>query len=291
MNHLRVVFLCGIYASCAVYVFNVIFFLMKRLVIIFSLLLASPALSATNFPHGLSVGVGVSATSGLNIALGYYNSAHDNYWLSHFGVRADFASISPLKSAIDSAIDSYMRDGRDVGDGVKIDEGKLDAWHGSVLLDYYPFAGAWRITGGYAWGQSTLDAAIFGEIERAPAQRFYFYLAGDHFYYNGNAFDGTAKIDWAYRGPYFGTGLDIKLFCGFGLFADIGLVFANRPAKLSLDIPHQQLYMYDKLSNSWAPVVISTLDRDVARAEDDANRKLSNLRVYPMIKMGFLYQF
>ena len=264
---------------------------MKRLVIIFSLLLASPALSATNFPHGLSVGVGVSATSGLNIALGYYNSAHDNYWLSHFGVRADFASISPLKSAIDSAIDSYMRDGRDVGDGVKIDEGKLDAWHGSVLLDYYPFAGAWRITGGYAWGQSTLDAAIFGEIERAPAQRFYFYLAGDHFYYNGNAFDGTAKIDWAYRGPYFGTGLDIKLFCGFSLFMDVGAVLTNRPAKLSLDVPQEQLYIYNKDTGAWAPVTIVALDADVARAQRDANRKLSDFRLYPMLKVGFVYRF
>lgn len=264
---------------------------MKHLAIMFSLLLASPALSATNFPHGLSVGVGVSATSGLNVALGYYNSSYANYLLSHFGVRADFASISPLKSAIDSAIDSYMRDGRDVGDGVKIDEGKLDAWHGSVLLDYYPFAGAWRITGGYAWGQSTLDAAIFGEIERAPAQRFYFYLAGDHFYYNGNAFDGAAKIDWAYRGPYFGTGLDLDLFCGFSLYMDIGAVLTNRPAKLSLDIPQEQLYIYNKNTGVWAPVTIAALDADIARAQRDANRKLSDLRLYPMLKVGFMYRF
>ncbi len=281
----------GIYAHCSVCVFGVTFFLMKRLLVIFFLLFISPALSATNFPHGLSVGVGVSATTGLNVALGYYNSSYENYLLSHFGVRADFASISPLKSAIDSMIDSYMRDGRDVGGGVKIDEGKLDAWHGSVLLDYYPLAGVWRITGGYAWGQSTLDAAIFGEIERAPAQRFYFYLAGDHFYYNGNAFDGVAKIDWAYRGPYIGTGLDINLFCGFSLFMDVGAVLTNRPAKLSLDIPQEQLYIYNKDTGTWAPVTIAALDADVARAQQDANRKLSNIRLYPMLKLGFLYRF
>lgn len=264
---------------------------MKRLVIIFSLLLVSPALSATNFPHGLSVGVGVSATSGLNVALGYYNSAHDNYWLSHFGVRADFASMSPLKSAIDSAIDSYMRDGRDVGDGVKIDEGKFDAWQGVILLDYYPFAGAWRISGGYAWGNAELDASIFGEIVAAPSQRFYFYLAGDHYYYNGNQFEGSAAIDWHYRGPYLGTGFDWRLSCGFSLFTDIGVVFTNRAAKLTLDIPHEQLYIYNKGTATWAPVTIAALDKDVANAERDANRKLSDLKLYPMIKMGFAYRF
>lgn len=264
---------------------------MRQLIISCFLLTSTTAFAATDLLRGLHLGLGVSATSGLNAVLGYYNSDAAGYLMSHFGIRADFASMSPLKSAIDSAIGRYMRDGRSVGDGVKINDGEFDAWHTSVMLDYYPFAGSWRITGGYAWGGAELDASIFGKIATAPSQRYYFYIAGDHYYYNGNLFDGAASIDWNYHGAYFGTGFDINLFCGFGLFADIGLVFANRPAKLSLDIPHQQLYMYDKLSNSWAPVVISTLDRDVARAEEDANRKLSNLRVYPMIKMGFLYQF
>lgn len=264
---------------------------MKHVIMFFLLLFAVPSFGQTNFPHGLQVGVGVSATSGMNIAFGYYDSENKEYVLSHFGVRADFASMSPLKSAVDSAIDSYMRDGRSVGDGVKIDEGKFDAWHGSVLLDYYPFAGAWRITGGYAWGTADLDAAIFGEISTAPSERFYFYLAGDHYYYNGNTFEGAAAIDWKYHGPYLGTGIDWNLFCGFSLFADLGIVFANRAAKLSLDIPHEQLYIYNKETGVWAPVTIAALDNDVARAEHDANRKLSDLRVYPMIKMGFAYRF
>lgn len=268
-----------------------IIIIMKRIITMLSLLISVPSVAATNFPHGLQLGIGVSATSGFNVALGYYDSENDGYFLTHFGIRADFASAAPLKSAIDSAIDSYMRDGRDVGDGVKIDEGKFDAWHGMFVLDYYPFAGAWRISGGYAWGNAELDAAIFGEISTAPSQRFYFYLAGDHYYYNGNKFDGSAAIDWRYHGPYLGTGFDWNLFCGLSLFADIGVVFTNRSAKLSLDIPHEQLYIYNKATGVWAPVTIAALDTDVARAEHDANRKLSDLRVYPMVKLGFAYRF
>lgn len=264
---------------------------MKRLIIFLTLFITAPVVAATNFPHGLQLGLGVSATGGLNIAFGYYNSQNSGYIPSHFGVRADFADVAPLKSAIDSAIDSYMRDGREVGDGVKIDNGKLDAWHGSLLLDFYPFAGSWRITGGYTWGAAHLDASIFGEIESAPSQRFYFYLAGDHYYYNGNSFNGSAAIDWNYYGPYLGTGVDINLFCGFSLFVDMGVVFTNRPAKLSLDIPQEQLYIYNTQMATWSPVTIAALDADIARAERDANRKLSDLRVYPMIKLGFAYRF
>ena len=250
-----------------------------------------PKLLYANFADGISVGIGASVTSGLNAAVGYYNPASDNRWLRHIGVRADFASTDPLKSAIDSAIDSIMRDGIDVGDGVRIDKGALDAWHGAVVVDYHPFSGAWRLSGGYAWGAMNLDSDIFGEIESAPSQRFYFYLAGDHYYYNGNNFSGSAAIDWNYHGPYFGTGWDWRLGCGFYLFTDFGVVLTNQPGRLVLDIPHEQLYIYDTQSQTWSPVTIPQLDADVARATADANRKLSDIRIYPVVKVGFTYRF
>lgn len=264
---------------------------MKRIVLYTFLMLSMPAMAETAFPHGMSIGLGASALGGINVSAGFYNPEYESYWARRLGARIDIATTDPLKSAIDSAIDSFMRDGRDIGDGVKIDEGSLDAWHGSIVLDYYPFAGVWRVSAGYAWGGATLDAAIFGEIERAPAQRFYFYLAGDHYYYNGNNFNGAATIDWNYHGPYFGTGFDFNLGCRFGLFLDFGVVLTNRPATLALDIPQEQLYIYNIQTATWAPVSIPQLDADIARATRDANDKLSDLRVYPMVKLGFSYRF
>ena len=258
---------------------------------VFFMFIGVNAMAQTSFPSGLAVGVGASMTSGLNLFAGYHNSFFDSYWARRLGVRADFATSDPLKSAIDSAIESYMKEGRDVGDGVKIDEGKLDAWHGALFIDYYPFAGMWRMTGGYMWGGATLNSSVFGEIEQAPSQRFYFYLAGDHYYYNGNNFDGAATINWNYHGPYIGTGFDIDLFCGFALYIDAGVVFTNRPAKLSLDIPQSQLYIYNEDAGVWGPVTIPQLDADIARAERDANRDLSDFKFYPMLKLGFLYRF
>ena len=246
-----------------------------------------PAMADT----GIDVGIGVSATTGLNLYVGYYNPELESYWLRHFGVRIDYADTGPLKSAIDSAIDSYMRDGRSVGDGVKIDEGKLDAWHGALLLDYYPFSGTWRITTGYTLGGAKLDSAIFGTIADAPSDRFYFNIAGDHYYYAGNDFDGSARIEWDYKGPYFGTGFDFNLGCRFGLYLDAGIVLTNQPAKLTLDVPQSQLYIYNIENKGWLPVTIPQLDADIARATADANRKLGDFRIYPMIKMGFSYHF
>ncbi len=240
---------------------------------------------------GISFGVGVSAITGLNFTGGFYNPEKESYFFKHFGVRADVANTDALKSAIDSAIDSFMGDGVNVGDGVKIDNGSLDSWHASLLLDYYPFSGAWRLTGGYAWGGLDLYSDIFGEIERAPDERFYFYLAGDHYYYNGNDFGGNTEINWNFHGPYLGTGFDIDLSCGFELYFDAGVVFTNRSAKASIYIPHEQLYMYNKEVGAWSAVTIPALDNDVARATRDANKKLSDFKVFPMIKLGVVYRF
>lgn len=264
---------------------------MKRAIFYTSLLLVVPAYADVGGASGVSIGFGVSALGGLNVMAGYHNIDSDSYWWRRIGVRIDYATTDPLKSTIDSVIDSYMRDGRDVGDGVKIDDGSLDAWHTSVLLDYYPFGGIWRMSAGYAWGGASLESSIYGEIANAPSQRFYFYLAGDHYYYNGNSFGGMANIDWDWYGPYFGTGLDFNLGCRFGMFVDVGVVLTNRPAILSLDVPQEQLYVYNKLTATWLPVTIPQLDADVARATRDANDKLSDLRVYPMVKLGFSYRF
>ena len=246
--------------------------------------------TAYAFPDGIQIGAGVSALSGMNILAGY--KYVDNFsWLGKFGVRFDFADTSALKSAVDSAIDNVMSGGIGVGDGVKIDEGKLNASHYSVLADFYPFDSGWRISAGYMWGKLELDSKIKGEIAEIPSERFYFYINGDHYYYNGNQFNGSVAIDWDFYGPYLGTGFDIGLFCGFRLFMDLGMVLTNRPARLDLDVPHEQLYIYDKEIQTWSPVNIPQLDADVAAAESDANHKLSDIRVYPMVKIGCVYRF
>ena len=263
---------------------------MKHLIVYISLLLFSSSAFASVF-NGVNIGVGVSVFSGLDLFASYHDSESDSWWLRHFAGRIGFSSTEPLSSAIDSAIDSFMRDGISVGDGVKIANGKIDAWHTSVLFDYYPFAGTWRLSGGYVWGNIDLATDIFGEVSDAPSQRFYFYLNSDHYYYNGNDFDGHAYIDWGYHGPYIGTGFDIGNLCGFGFFVDFGVVFANRPAYASIDIPHQQLYIYNSQSGAWAPVTVPALDKDIAAATLDANRKMSDLKFVPMIKVGFLYRF
>ncbi len=268
----------------------IVFYIMKYLRFGLVSVLVGCCGNAHAFIDGVRIGAGASVLGGLNVIAGYGPRETDGLF-GKLGVRLDFSSTAPIKSALDSMIDHLMRDGVSVGDGVRIDEGKLDSTHYAALVDFYPFSGMWRLTAGYMFSDVHMDAAIKGEIENIPSQRFYFYINGDHYYYNGNVFRGGTTIDWDFNGPYFGTGADIRLGCGFYLYLDAGVVYTNRPSRLVMHIPHEQLYTYDVLSATWSPVTIPKLDSDVADATEKANRKLGHLRLFPVIKVGFLYRF
>jgi len=106
------------------------------------------------FPHGLQIGVGLSATSGLNGFVGYNNKHFDSFWLKRLGVRFDFATTAPLKSAIKSGIDSIIGDENlELGDELAINDISIKGHHFAALVDFYPFGDTWflggiRISGG-----------------------------------------------------------------------------------------------------------------------------------------------
>ena len=253
--------------------------------------------SEHGFFHGLQIGAGLSATSGLNGFIGYANKDAESFWGKRFGIRFDFATTKPVKSLINDAIDNTVDDGIDIGDDLTISDGTFDATHYAALVDFYPFGdtwllGAWRITGGYAFGDMSMDANISGTFD-GPSGRYEFELAGQKYAYTGNTVHGTANLDWKYHGPYLGTGFDIGLFAGFKIYLDAGLVFTNRAAELDLSVPVTNLQKFD--GNDWTPVSGDALKDEVDnfknKAIADAQSDLDDYKFYPMVKMGFMYRF
>ena len=246
------------------------------------------------FPHGVQIGAGISATGGLNGFIGYANKNFNSFWAKRFGVRFDFATTKPVKSLINDAIDSVIGDdGIDISDSLTITNGKLEAQHFAALVDFYPFGdswllGGWRITGGYAFGDMDMSANIAGEFD-GPSDRYEFELAGQKYAYTGNAVHGTANLDWKYRGPYLGTGFDFGLFAGLKIYVDAGVVFTNKSAELSLDIPTDNLQQFN--GTTWESVDIPELDAVIAETLADSQSELDDFKFYPMVKLGFMYRF
>ena len=244
--------------------------------------------------HGVQLGIGVSATSGLNGIVGYVNKDLESFWAKRFGVRFDFATTEPIKSTLS---DMILSSDIEIDDGLSITETSLDATHYALLVDFYPFGdawffGAWRITGGYAFGDMHVSSNVAGTFDGLE-NRYEFELAGQKYAYTGNKMNGVAELDWEYRGPYLGTGFDIGLFDGFKLYLDAGVVFTNRAAELSMDVPFTNLQKQD--GATWKPVDSEELKNEVNKYKDqavaDAQSELDDFKFYPMIKAGFLYRF
>lgn len=250
------------------------------------------------FPHGLELGVGISATSGLNGFIGYANKNFDSFWLKRLGFRADFGTTAPLKSMINSGIDAVMGDeGIDIGEGISIKDASIESKHFAALIDFYPFGNTWflggiRVTGGYYFGNLELSANLTGKVDGLPDSEFAFSLNGTDYKYVGNEVHGTAKADWNYRGPYLGAGFDLGIIAGFKIYMDAGVVFTSKTAQLGLDLPTDNLQKWNGMS--WEEVDLSGVAEFEQAKRDalaDAQSELDKLNFYPMVKIGFMYRF
>ena len=265
-------------------------------------------------PTGLEFGVGVSGTSGLNGFIGYANKDFESFWWKRLGVRLDFASTKPIKSTINSLIDKQMGEGIEVGDNLTITDGSIESKHFAALVDIYPFGntwflGGWRLTGGYVFGNMHVDALLTGDKDKLNqlAGRE-FQLGGNVWRYTGTATDvhGTANANWKFKGPYAGTGFDIGLFRGLKIFLDAGVVFTNKAAELSLDVPYDTVsavleYRPVGSTGSWTQIavspgvlnntVVTILQNDIDKTIADAQKELNKYKFFPMVKIGFMYRF
>lgn len=254
--------------------------------------------SSNSFPTGLQLGVGLSATSGLNGFIGYANKNFDSFWWKRLGVRFDFAATKPIRSQVNSVVDKYIGDEDiEIGDELKISTPKLKAKHVAAMIDIYPFGntwflGGWRLTGGYYMGNIEADSLITSTA--TPGDEFEFEIGGNQYKYVG-AMQGHAKINWKYSGPYAGTGFDLGLFYGIKIFVDAGVVFTSKAAELKLDVPTDGLYQSNDGGANWFQVNTPELEEALETAKrkelDDAQKEINKIKYYPIVKVGFMYRF
>lgn len=248
--------------------------------------------NASAWADGVQFGLGVSATSGLNGFIGYANKDFESFWWKRLGIRFDFARTSPIKSWMNSGIDSIVGDkGIEIDDSLSIKNIELKANHMALMVDFYPFGdtwflGGWRISGGYYRGDMTASAEI--ENSAVSGDEFEFELNGTQYKYDG-AMNGRAITKWKYSGPYMGTGFDLGLFGGLKIYVDAGVVFTSKTAELGLDIPTGNLSYYD--GSSWQPVDTTQLETDKEAVLQDAQKELDKIKYFPVVKVGFMYRF
>ena len=140
----------------------------------------------------------------------------------------------------------------------------------SALVDWRPFKGRFRISGGVMYNDNHLDA---------DAKSATTYNIGNAIYTNFEVGNLTGKIDFNDITPYLGLGWDPSFGKDkrFSLLIDMGVVYQGTPeVNLSADG-----------SNANDP----TFQNNLQQEEDDLQSKLDGYEYYPVVGIGCSYRF
>ncbi len=156
--------------------------------------------------------------------------------------------------------------------------------NGSLLLDWYPFSGSFRVTGGLFINGN--EIALSGQ----PRQDT---LLGDyaipdeyaHLSYLADSVKINGTVDFNTIAPFFGIGWNsnIEKEKGWGIAFDMGILFQGKPQVSSLTASA------DAPLGNYAnhPLVLEALEQERQAIEDD----LEDFQYYPVATLKLNYTF
>ena len=189
-------------------------------------------------------GIGIDVTKGIN---------------DYFKVRGGYSSYSFSKT--------YSQDNVDYQGDLK-----LGGW--SLLADYHPWAGGFRVTGGVYSPQHKLGASARSGVSGT-------------YEFNGNTYSTSdvngvnLETKWDGIRPYLGIGYDgFNKVKGSGFFfsTDVGVIFSGSPT-VSLN------------GNCTNAAVCSQLNSDLAAEKAKIESDVNKAKYSPVIQVGVGYRF
>ena len=152
----------------------------------------------------------------------------------------------------------------------------LDLRAGALLLDWHPFSGTFRVTGGVVANGNQL------KVKGEPA-------AGSTYTFNGVTYTSAqigsldGKVDFNSTAPYLGIGWGDALDKAghFSFLADIGVMFQGSP-KVKLNAT---------CGSAVSPSQCAQIAGNVAAEEKKLEDEVSDYKYWPVLSLGVGYRF
>jgi hypothetical protein len=186
------------------------------------------------------------------------------------GLHLSTPLAAQLNARVGLNVANYSYDGNtsDMDYDFKLKLKTVDA-----LLDYHPFDGTFRVTGGVVYNGNKIDA-------RARP-------SGGSYTVNGRSYDASlvgdlsGKIDFRKAAPYLGIGWgNVLKEQGWSVGADLGIMFQGAPKTRLAS------------NDCRAPALLCTqLATDVAAENLDLADDAKDFKFYPVLRVGVSYRF
>lgn len=182
------------------------------------------------------------------------------------GVELNYPISSNMTVAV--GLNKFSKSQTENIDGNDYDE-DINLQTFSVLINYHPFNGTFRVTAGAMLNNNELT------LTADPNATYNI---------NGTTYNSTqfgeleASVDFRKIAPYIGIGMGHGASSGFSFTADIGVLFQGEP---NVDMTSTGG------SESNNPVFLANLQQEEEAAEDD----IEDFTIYPVISLGLSYRF
>ncbi|MBI5409699.1 MAG: hypothetical protein HZA14_10075 [Nitrospirae bacterium] len=140
----------------------------------------------------------------------------------------------------------------------------------SALLDWHPFQGSFRISGGVLYNGNKIDA----EATSAAT-----YDIGDRTFTGSDVGNLKGDIDFQKLSPYLGLGWDTSFGKKerFGFLVELGVIYQGSPkVGLSADGPISDTQIFQN---------------ELSKEEDNMQEDIKGYKYYPVIGVGVSYRF
>lgn len=183
------------------------------------------------------------------------------------GVEVNYPISSML--TISAGINKFSRSMTDTTDDIDYDA-DLNLQTIALLANFHPFAGSFRLTGGFMINSNELKMT-------ARPNGATTYQIGDVAYDINDVDSLKAKVDFNNFVPYAGIGVGHSSSSGFGFNLDVGVLMQGKPN-----------VSFTATGNALAiPGFQAELDKEEANAEDD----IKEFTMYPVVSFGINYRF
>ena len=138
----------------------------------------------------------------------------------------------------------------------------------SALLDWHPFQGSFRISGGALYNGNDID--MDGKTAAT-------YQIGDTTYTSADIGNLTGNVDFNDVAPYLGVGWDTTFGKSrkFGFLLELGAIYQGTP----------------KVDLSTSVAASQALQNDLQAEEDSLQEDLDNFEYYPVLAVGLNYRY
>ncbi|MEI6332619.1 MAG: hypothetical protein WCP16_25535, partial [Pseudanabaena sp. ELA645] len=155
-------------------------------------------------------------------------------------------------------------------------DGNLNLFSATALVDYYPFGlnSFLSITGGLAYQNNRLSgkAVPNGGTTTVKVNNVPYTVPND------SSINGTFSFPNSIA-PYIGIGFATQIAGGFGIYSNLGVMFAGTPKA--------EITASGSITND--PVFNSNLEAEKKKAQDEVNKNVPG--IYPVLTFGLSYQF